>query len=379
MSVLVFARPNKPSAVPQPLQSELLSQAQLNTFGDSLTMVTAFCNAANAASLLPPLPGHVPTWYPTLNQNLTNLKGHSLNWIGNIGPSMTAIPQAIINYKNSFDGQYNTIIALLDAIGINPPTPTQKANLIIEMNALLNALKAQQQVLTDAQSRLVGFNSDISGDYTALNGGAASITEAITEDKSQVVSLGQQIKALQIEVDAMHQEMIYVGLGVASGAVVGVIGLAFSQTGLGIFVAIIGFAGMLASVGVMIAAGVRMAQAKDNITADMEALNIDNQQIVVLNSVSNTINMLVEKGGKATQAMAAVLIDWATLVTKMESVIEGLNAAEHDIGSILDLGDMATAKLAWDELADYAQGLQNVLGNVIVLTDVNAPRTGTNG
>ena len=42
---------------------------------------------------------------------------------------MTAIPQAIINFNNTFEGQYDTIMGVLKEIGINPPTPQQKQNL----------------------------------------------------------------------------------------------------------------------------------------------------------------------------------------------------------------------------------------------------------
>lgn len=383
MTVLAFVRPTKVQSILKADQApdSPLSEASLNSFGDAILRVTSFSVAARAATLCPPLPGKTPDWYPQLNKNLTTLQDHALNWINNIGPSMTAIPQAIIDYNNTFQGQYDTIVALLTAIGTNPPTEQQKKDLLTEMNKLLGDLLAKRKTVLDTQQSLIKFNSDISVDYTALNSGAASITNAIQTDKGDVVAMKGKIEALQLAMDKLHQELVWAGLGIAAGAIVGLIGLfvGLFTFGLGLFIGLAGVAGMIASTGVMIAAGVEIQQDADAIAEAMNEMNVDNQQIAVLNSVATTIGSLVQKGDVAVKAMATVLNDWATVTVKLQSVIDDLSAAEGDIGSILDLGDMKTTNAAWSQLAAYAQNMQNGIGGVVINDTPVEIKTGTGG
>ena len=93
-------------------------------------------------------------------------------------------------------------------------------------------------------------------------------------------------------------------------------------------------------------------------------MSTDNQQIVVLNSVASTVDLLVTKNAAAGQAMNVVLTDWATLTVKVQGVINDLEKAEGDIGSILDVGDMESARLAWQQLSAFAQNMQYGLANV---------------
>ena len=62
--------------------------------------------------------------------------------------------------------------------------------------------------------------------------------------------------------------------------------------------------------------------------------------------------------------MNVVLTDWATLTVKVQGVINDLEKAEGDIESILDAGDMESARLAWQQLSAFAQNMQYGLANV---------------
>ena len=209
MSVLAFVRPSKVARLLKMDEDPLapMSQNSLNGFGDAIVSITGYCNAVRNLDLLPPLPGNVPDWYAPLNTNLQNMKGHGQIWIDRIGPSMTAIPQAIINFNNTFEGQYDTIMGVLKEIGINPPTPQQKQNLLTLMNALLAAMTAEQTAISGANTSLIQFNDNLSNDHTQLTTGAASVTAAIQYDKADVDAMKKKVQALQIAMDALHQEV----------------------------------------------------------------------------------------------------------------------------------------------------------------------------
>jgi hypothetical protein len=71
--------------------------------------------------------------------------------------------------------------------------------------------------------------------------------------------------------------------------------------------------------------------------------------------------------------MDNVLRDWSTLMFKVKNVIEKIEQAEGDIGSILDIGDMASTRLAWQQLAIFATNMQTTLSNITLQDPVTQP------
>ena len=70
----------------------------------------------------------------------------------------------------------------------------------------------------------------------------------------------KKVQALQIAMDALHQEVTWAAAGIGIGLFVGLVGvfLAIATFGAGVPIAVVGFAGAVASVGVLIAAEVQI-------------------------------------------------------------------------------------------------------------------------
>ena len=368
MSVLAFGRRSKVEALlaSNGDDSAPVSQASLNAFGNAVITVTAYCNAVRFTTLAPVSPGNEPAWFATLDANLTNMKTHAQAWIDQIGPSMTAIPQAIINFDNSFEGQYATIMALLTQIGGGTPTPQQKKDLLTEMNALLSALGTQQQSILDANTRLIQFNDNLSADHQALTTGASSITNAITSDKNDVVMMNQAIKNLNLDIQMYNQIVTWSAIGLVLSVFACIVGivLAVATFGAGVVVIVGAAIGAGASIAGLAVAETKIKEDTQNIQKAQQELSDDNQQIVVLNSVANAVDGLVQKNAAAGKSMETVLSDWATLMVKMKAVIDDLDQSEGDIGSVLDTGDMVTTRSAWQQLAAFAGNMQSSLGGI---------------
>lgn len=366
MAVLIFSR-FASNGNPPPGADAPVTEASLNAFGNAVASVSAYSNAVRFTELAV-VPGSEPAWYAALNGNLTNMKTHAQAWIDTIGPSMTAIPQAIINFGDTFEGQYATIVALLTAIGSGTPTKQQKKDLLTEMNALLVALEAQRQTIVDANGRLIQFNDNLSADHQALTTGAASITNAIASDNTDITLVNLAMKNLQADIDAMNQVVKWSAVGLGASIFVGIVGVvvAFVTFGAGALIV----AGAVVGAGLSIA-GLAVAETriKDDTAAlqqKTQQLSDDHRQIAVLNSVANAVDSLAQKNAAAGSAMDVVLSDWATLSAKLKAVIDDLDQAKGDIGSILDLGDMATTRTAWQQLMGFATNMQTSLASITV-------------
>ena len=273
MSVLVFSRLSRPHALTAIPEKGPLSKASLNGFGNAVLTVTAYCNQVRNTNLAPVTPDTQPAWYATLNANLTNMKTHAQAWIDTIGPSMTAIPQAIINLDDTFEGQFSTIVDILHQIGSGTPTPQQKKDLLTEMNAMLAALGVQQKQIIDANARLIQFNDNLNVDHAALTTGASSITNALTSDKAEVQNLTVKIKALNADLQSQTTLLDFAIAGLAIGAFALLAGIvvAFTTMGVGVLIAIGGCVGIVAS-----ATGIALAEV--NIHNDTHAIQTRQQQ-----------------------------------------------------------------------------------------------------
>ncbi len=296
--------------------------------------------------------------------------------IDTIGPSMTAIPQAIINLDDTFEGQFSTIVDILHQIGSGTPTPQQKKDLLTEMNAMLAALGAQQKQIIDANARLIQFNDNLTVDHAALTTGASSITNALTSDKAEVQNLTQRIQALNADLQSQTTllDFAIAGLAVGAFALLAGIVVAFTTMGVGVLIAIGGCVGIVASAtGIALGRGSIFTPTPTPFRRASSNLDADKQQIVILNSVANSVDVLVQQNTLAGKAMETILNDWSTLQFKLKAMIAAIEQAEGDIGTILDAGDVVTARITWQQLATFAGNMQATLSNVTLQDPVTQP------
>ena len=54
-------------------------------------------------------------------------------------------------------------------------------------------------------------------------------------------------------------------------------------------------------------------------------------------------------------------------------MIAAIEQAEGDIGTILDAGDVVTARITWQQLATFASNMQTTLSNVTLQDPVTQP------
>lgn len=278
------------------------------------------------------------------------------------------MPQAIISFNDTFDAAYDIIMQLLKDIGSNPPTDQQKQALMDAIQALKNELDTQQTHIQGVRDQVVQFNDNLSSDNTALTTGSASVTNAITEDKKKVVDLTADISKLQVQISTMQKLLTAAEIGIVAGVVVSMI---LMETGPAALV--VGVLSIGGSAAALIAAATIIRKDQDKIIDDQADIKAESAQIVVLNTIANTVSKLVDTIKDAGLQMDTVLGTWATLSTKMQAVITKLNQASGTdwLKIIKEELDMNSSKRAWDQLTDFATKMQQT--TVTVSSDPPLP------
>lgn len=370
MSVLAFSATDAPGETPLDV---LPVKTTLTGFANAMLTVTTYCNAVRYTDLTPVDPNNEPDWFSALEGNLGKIKSHAENWLNTVGPSVTAVPQAIINYSNTFQGYQSTIIDVLLQIGSNPPTPAQRQDLVELFGALCGELDTQLAHIQTVNTNLIAFNNDLTKDFTPLKTGADSVSNAIKDDKKAIENLNKTIAGLQKTVASLQQQItndeVVGGLSFFACLVGAVVAVA--SGGAGVAIIAIGAAGLAVGIGEAVAQSKEVQALQDQIYDDQNTLSAEAKQIVVLNSVELTVEALVNQNELAGAAMSDIITTWSTLRKKTNAVLTALKTAESNIGSILDVGDVNRAGSAWGQLTTFATNLQTALGNVALPSPVS--------
>ena len=220
--------------------------------------------------------------------------------------------------------------------------------------------------MTGSAQTLNQFDEDLAADYHALTTGAASITNALTTDKDAVVDLTKKVLDLKHKIDRLTQILNWdIGrLAVSIFACIVGAFLEFIQPEIGTSILVGGVIGIGISISGIIATRDDIKRDQAELSEEQLQLRDDKLQIVVLNSVADTVTTLVMGNGKARLAMQDVAATWTILVNSMKAVIARVEKAEGDIGSVLALDDIKAAQVAWSHLLTVATDIQNALGNI---------------
>ncbi|MEO6393429.1 MAG: HBL/NHE enterotoxin family protein [Pyrinomonadaceae bacterium] len=364
MSALAFAR-----AADDDTSTELADiQAKLTNYLNAVALITADAHTMRNAVLVAVDPNNVPVWYGPLKTNFTNAQTHAANWLDNIMPDFTRVPQAIINYNNTFTATYVEIMGILTAIGAGDPTPKQRTDLLALFGGLTDELTTQKANIKAVQDEIKSFNVNLAADNTALTTGATNIATAIADDMRQVENLSADILRLRAEIADMNRLMTASEFGVAGFFVVSMLMMNTGPLALAV-----GVIGVGASVAGIITATVKIRKDQSKIDDDQAQITQEQAQIVVLKTIANTVATLVSTITNAEAQMDPVLSTWATLGEKMKAVTDKLaQASGPDFLKIMkEMVDMNASKAAWGQLADFATKMQDT--PITISTDAPVP------
>ncbi|HEV7768347.1 MAG TPA: HBL/NHE enterotoxin family protein [Thermoanaerobaculia bacterium] len=354
MSILALA-PSTPDEVSREVRE---MQEKLTAYWDSVNLITLHSHSITKQVLQQVDASNPPAWWTTLSGNFKSCQTHAQTWIDTIYPELTRIPQAIIDYNNYFVATSNRILALLDKMGPKPPTPAQKAQLILMLRLLSEKLTKSKGEIEAVRALIKTFTQNMAADHTALTTGAGSVTKAIEDNNAAVAALNAEINMLKAEIDQLNIQLIAALHGLAITVFISYMMMSVTPY-LAVPIAVIGVS---VSLGFIIDAMVRISKKQNEVIAKSQTLTKTESQGVILNAIAATVDSMKKSIDAITTHIDIVSQAWATLDVKMKSVLDEVNAArEADIRHILEKQiDIETAQAAWAQLKDFAQKLQEI-------------------
>ena len=364
MSALALARTNRDDTAAELRQMK----EKLTAYTNAVAAITANAHTITRASLQQIDPANPPAWWNDLSEKFTACQGHAQTWIDTIYPSLTRVPQAIIDYNTYFQATTTRIDKLLEAMEGKTPTEEQKKTLLSLLNLLVTKLARSRAEVEAVRADIKVFTQEMAADHKALTTGSASITAAIEDVNKNVTRLKARIEALRLEITALNAQLTAAAVALGASMVVGYVGMTFLPFIL-IPIAIIG-AGV--SIGFMTDAIVRLGKTQQEIADDSSSLTKNQKQALVLAAIASTVDALVGSIDQITTNIDVVSSSWATLDAKIKSVMESIKAArdEHWLDILLQEIDIDTSRTAWNQLQEFAQKLQQVS---LVATDETIP------
>ena len=358
---------------------------RLLTFFQLRTIMSSYSRSVLDANLFDPRL-EKPDWYDAVVGHLTATQAQSQRWFDTVAPPMTVIPQAYINFANSFSGQMPRLTAAMNSLiashGANDDKDIQAITAII--NELLTIVRAQGAVLGQSKSDLQAYLSDLTQAIKGLTDGAATVNSAIQIEKEAIIGTTDAIAALQSQLQADIRAVI--GSSVATfialiGMVVAIV-LAVANP----------VAGMVAGAvvgGLLLAGGViGTALTAVNVVADQKAilkkqseLSAEGQQVVILNSLALTLKGLLGTYQDRDFDLGGLAATWSTLDSNLEQVRDLIIAERTDkaglqavLTDLQDLGSMLTALTKFStDLQDAAlSGDASPIQTVTIPIDVAA-------
>lgn len=337
---------------------------QLTAIFNANNSITAWVHALENAVIQPLNPA--PPWYERLNSSLKISQRNSMSWITTTSPQLHAkLSQSFIDYNNTFSlfvRQINSLIATILQQG-NIPTQEQQEELATYVKQLLNQARKNQQIVQGLQGSLNAYRTQMSSDHNALATAMKAAIEQEDEDREAIQQVQQQIGAIQQQItkDTTKADNSTVSYGTAIFSVI--VGLTFGLAFAGGVLVLGGFATAILSIG----SGFTLSQIYSNdlkkdlekLTELMGELADDKQQLAMVHGIVINLQSLLDSNDQALQTFASITNVWDCTVYNLEYLLVVLVQPQIDVSKIPDLNDLSDAATAWQQIAAFAQKVQD--------------------
>lgn len=302
-------------------------------------------------------------WYGPFDASLKIAQEHAQAWVGDLGPHVFAtIPQAIVNYSNTFTQVTNDVLGIMNQIQ-GTPTSEQQTQINQLIGALLQELQQQQKTLTGIQTELSTFVADVSGDHTNLLTGQNSAQAEVIADHDLAATISGQITQIQANIasDSAKALASEIGLGIAIFVMVVAIAAAVATEGAAtpLVIAGIGLLSVGAAIGTTVVYSKDVSADIDQLHAAQAQLTDEQRQVTALQGVTGSIDGLVTANAAAQEALVTVLDAWASLEKKVQTVVDDLNSVEAPgLSAYIESLDLQAAQADWTQLTQFASGME---------------------
>ena len=345
------------------------AQDNLASHLNAVLQVRAYANGILATNLTwNDSAGPAPDWFTKLVADFTVAKTHAGTWAGIEAEMTSTLPQQLIDYGNLFTAATGDIVTLLTNDKFKPSADDAKT-IADTLTQVCAQLTANGQAIGDLHTRFNVFSAGCATDLATLVSGNNEIQKALNleqQDVDRINGLIAQTNA-DIATDQMAVEAAAIAAGVGLFVGVAAMALGAETMGLGFFVGCFILAGAIAALGTMAAYMVKLGKAQSELIDEQDSLGQDQQIIVALQLLQNTVTGLVTQNKAVADALDAINDWFAGLSAKMNSVIADMQKAENYEAQsfwLMVKVEVDAGNAAWAQLINFATLYQQAVAGV---------------
>ncbi len=342
------------------------TKQQLADYANAVAVVNNYAYAITNQGL--PVLQEPPSNYAEFTTKFAPAKQHALNWTDNIFVAMLQLPQTIQEQAADLFNLESTMIeAYLNILISDPGNATAKTGLQKALTTVQTLIQQQVQSIVTIETDLTAFSNDIYSDAEALTGIAQDATDDAGADQAQIVTINGDIQNLQNEIATAQVLLTVSEMGIGLSIFVGIIGAVVcvipgaQLVGAGIVTAAVG--GLAGSIAGTVIESKAITAMQAQITSDQSQISGLNQDIILLNGVSNQFTSLYNANLAAQTALTEIKSMWTSLDQTIGSVATELTDVGTDTTSAQyqqALTDFQAAEANWTDVVDFAKALAGI-------------------
>lgn len=351
-------------------------------FINDANVVARYAVAVNATTL--PALTVPPANYAQYAHTLADAKLHAMSWTDEMVPSFTAIPTSLVNYNGLVQPQLQVIKTALGTLQTDPQNAPARAAIGAALTTLHTDLTPCLTAVTDLDTWITTYSSELQPDATALAALCASIATAEQADQASIDKLKGSLGNLQTLVADRTELATLDTIGNAVFSIVlSVVGVAVGVPFSGPIAVIIGLGVGIASATftafVPIVSPPDYQESLQTIQDDMNAINTEigsvNTIVGMLQATSDQLTALVTQSSATSSSVADVLAFWQGMQTDLAAMTADLDAILADLSSdaIAEaIASLDAASASWNDLQTTMASLAKMSYDVSEAIDIPA-------
>jgi hypothetical protein len=342
------------------------SPQQLTDYANALIMVNNYAYAITNQNL--PVLNSPPQNYASFAASFAPAKQHALNWTDNIFVQLVQFPTTITQEAAQLFNMEDLMITFyLGNLIKNPNDAASKTGLGKSLTTLQTLISNQVQTASNAQTQLQQFAADILSDAKILTGISQNALADAQGDKTQIDQINQDIANLKAAINTATTLLTISEIGIGLSIFVGLIGVVCcfipGAQLIGAGLIIVAVAGEAASIAGTVIENERIKAMQAQIDSDQKQITGLDQDIILLNGVSQSFNDLYNANLQAQTALNAIVSMWTNLGSTIGTVQTDLTDVENDNTAdeyTQALSDFQAAEAAWADVVTFATALANI-------------------
>lgn len=301
---------------------------------------------------------------PDLPNYQKTARQHAQNWQDQVLPAIITTNADIVDYANSFDSFFGTLVNLAEKIDTGDKSLVKEfaQGLVLLRNNL--SRKEAQAKYTETQLQV--FKAKVSVDHENFNKEATVAAKVLEGTDGELTKISTQIDTINNQLNTYIGVIAGGGVSMAGGIVMILVGsfATIETAGISTGLVVAGTGLLVGGIGAEITGGVEYALALKERKSLQETLATDKQGIGILKHAQSLLDGFVSHTDRAIREVGVLREQWSLLSGDVGKVIVDLG---KDPGSLGLVAMLTTAKSNWDNALDLARRMQP-RGNIPVTT-----------